>query len=61
MDGIRKIISRDNKELPKEAHGDTLERGKVPPALETASGSDWQLLTAAATGTAHRLIADLGH
>lgn len=60
LEGIRKIIAHDNKELPKEAHGNTLERGKVPPVLETAPGSDWQLLTAA-TGTANRLIADLGH
>lgn len=39
--GIRKIIAHDNKQLAKEAHDDSLERGKVTPALEIAPGSDW--------------------
>lgn len=38
LDGIRKIITHDNKQLTKEA----LYREKVTLALEMTSGSDWQ-------------------
>lgn len=51
LDSIRKIIARDNKQLPKEVHDDSLEKGRVTPALEIAPGYDWPIVTTASWAT----------